>query len=182
MKKAQVFQLANLFAQLGEAPQNLISLSCGSSHAVAFHAAWVLEVMLAEDPEKLDYYLIEIIDHLSQVKDSSVLRHFTKLINIGLTRIVNKKTFKIYEKAFWKENTDFLEEFCLQNFLDADVKSAVKVNCIEILYLLSSRKEWLAKELPSIIERYMECGSPSVKARCQDITRRMVRQRKFIKD
>lgn len=165
MKKSEVLQLAKSFSQLGITPDELINLSMSADNGTSFHSAWVLENMLTLNLEALDYYLPNLIETLPRAKNASVKRHLTKLIAIGIRRVVFKKVSKLFEREFWATNLEPLEELCFKWFVDEKSKPAVKVYCMEILFLLSSREKWIAEELPHLIENQMTYGSPAFKAR-----------------
>lgn len=172
-RKVEVIQLAQSFVELGVKPDELMALSLHPVESVRFHSAWVLENILLRNLEELDYYLLDLVWYLPRVKSDSVKRHFAKLIAIGVNRIVKKRTSKIFEKIFWSENLDSLEETCFNWFVDEKTKSAVKVHCLEILFLLSTREKWIAEELPYIIENQISFGSPSLRARGREILRKL---------
>ncbi|MDD2278890.1 MAG: hypothetical protein PHD06_05005 [Bacteroidales bacterium] len=172
-RKVEVVQLAKSFVELGVKPDELIALSLHPVESVRFHSAWVLENILLRNLQELDYYLLDIVNYLPKVKSDSVKRHFTKLVAIGVNRIVNKKASKVFEKIFWSNDLEPLEEVCFKWFFDNEMKNAVKVHCLEILFLLSTREKWIAEELPYIIENQISSGSPSVRARGREVLRRL---------
>ncbi|HCY00403.1 MAG TPA: hypothetical protein DG754_09720 [Bacteroidales bacterium] len=172
-RKTEAIQLAQSFTELGVKPDELMALSLHPVESVRFHSAWVLENILLLNLEELDYYLLDLVYYLPKVKSDSVKRHFAKLIAVGVNRIVKKKTSKIFEKVFWSENLESLEETCFRWVVDEETKSDVKVHCLEILYLLSTREKWIAEELPHIIENQISFGSPLIRARGKEILRKL---------
>ena len=168
MRKVEVIQLAESFIQLQVKPDELIELALQPSR-VGFRAAWVLENVLLQNMQALDYYLLEIAHRLPLVKTDSVKRHFAKILAVGLNRIVSHKAAKVFIKAFWSANHESLQEFCFNGFIDEKSKSALRVHCLEILYLLSTREKWIAEELPAIIENQLAYCAPSLRARGKDI-------------
>lgn len=173
VQKRDVLELAHLFDHLEVSPEEVMEFSIHSNPTIAFHSAWVLESMLFANFQKLDYYLLELIDYLPWLDSDSTRRIFLKIIAKGMGRICEKQTARIFEKNFWKENHDSLEEICFRWLFDDGSKSAVKVHCLEILYLLSTRKLWIADELPGIIESKLTYSSPAIRARGQKILRRL---------
>lgn len=163
--KTEVLELVHLFVDMEVSPEEIMELSLHPNESIAFHSAWVLENMLLPHPEMLDYYLVDIISYLPKLQNESAKRHYTKLVAFGLHRVVDKQTAKVFEKSFWKENLDPLEELCFNWLFDERTKSGIKVHCLEILYLLSSRKTWIAEELPRIIETQLDYSSPAMRAR-----------------
>lgn len=164
-------QLAETFFSIGVTPGELIALSVVGNEAEveAFHAAWVLENYFILQPLALDYYLPSLIESLGKVQNASVRRHFTKLIAIGIKRVITNKTPKVGSKELWQTNLDPLQELCFTWLLDPAIKPAVKVHCMEILYLLSSHFRWIPVDLPGVLESQMIAEGPAVNAKRREI-------------
>ena len=47
---------------------------------LAWHAEWVIDLVSEADPSKLEIFVPEMIDHLPQLKSSSLKRHFTRML------------------------------------------------------------------------------------------------------
>ena len=171
MTKKDVQWIAQEFRAQRIDPEELIGLCCSSDSATAFHSAWVLENILLTKPEGIDYYLPKLVELLPQIKNDSVKRHFTKLISIGVRRVVLKETTRNSERNFWEMNLEPIEELCFKWFVDEGTKPAVRVHSLVILYLLSMREPWIAEELPAIIENQMEFSSPGFRAKAKQILR-----------
>lgn len=165
MTKKEALRLAIAFTDEKLDLEFLISQSCCDDSALAFHSAWVLENIMLQKEDALDYYLPRFIDLLPRVKSPSVRRHFAKLIATGIRRVVEKKASKACERELWITDLEPLEEVCFRWFVEEDTRPAVKAHCLEILYLLSTREKWIAEELPTIIENQMAFGSPGLKAK-----------------
>lgn len=177
MRKDEVLQLAKSFTEMGVRADELLTLSCNKDHGISFHSAWVLENMLATNLEALDYYLPNLIEALPRTSNPSVKRHIAKLIAMGVRRVVFKKVTKVFEREFWSTNLEPLVELCFMWFADEKVKPGVKVHCMEILFLLSSREKWIAQELPHLIENQMTYGTPAFKARGKNLLK-LLREKK----
>lgn len=165
LKKKEVVQLAESFSKVGIEPSEMLVYAMHIDDVTAFHSAWVLENMLLPNPLALDYYLPEIIDLIPLIKSESVKRHLSKLVAIGIERIIKRKATKVFEKNFWALNLEPLEEACFKWLVDDCTKPAVKAHCMDILYSLSTRQRWIAEELPHIIENQMAFGSPGVRSK-----------------
>lgn len=176
MTKKEVLWLASEYLSAKHDIGLLISQACFSDTTKAFHAAWVLENILTQNPLALDYYTIKLIELLPDIKSESVKRHFTKLISQGISRVVRKKASKIYERNLWATNLEPLEELCFKWFVEEEAKPAVKAHALEILFLLSTREKWIANELPQIIENQIKHGLPSLKAKGKSVLKRLEQQ------
>ncbi len=173
MTKSEVIQLAEIFNRMGVSYEEILQLTNHSDRAISFHSAWILENMLLSNPLALDYYLTELVGNLMNNSNESVKRHLAKLIVHGIHRVLKRVVLKVLEKEFWALNLEPLEEVCFKWFVDNNSKPAVKVHCLEILYLLSHRQRWIAEELPQIIENHMEHGSPALRAKGKEILARL---------
>jgi hypothetical protein len=165
MTKKEVLQLAKSFSNSGVGFEEIISLTLHKDQPISFHSAWVLENMFITSPEALDYYLPTLIDNLPKAKNHSVQRHLTKLISLGVQRVVKRKTSKVIDREFWQTNLEPLEEICFKWLVDEKSKPAIKANCMDVLFHLSLRQKWIAQELPYIIENQMEMGTPALRAK-----------------
>lgn len=177
MTKKEVIQLANSFSDYGVDPEELLQLTLNNNFSIGFHSAWVLENMLLPFPEALDYYLPIVIEKIPVAKNPSVQRHLTKLASLGISRIIKRKTQRIFEKEFWQINLEPMEECCFKWLVDENTKPAVKVHCMDILFYLSFRQKWIAEELPYIIENQIILGTPALKAKGKEIIKLLNKQR-----
>lgn len=171
MTKKDVLWIVNEFREQKLDTEELISLSISNDTALAFHSAWVLENILLSKPQGIDFYLPRLVELLPTISNDSVKRHFTKLISIGIRRVVFKEVSRSFEREFWAMDLEPLEDICFIWFVEEDTKHAVKVNALVILYLLSTREPWIAKELPDIIENQMQISSPGFRAKAKHILR-----------
>lgn len=171
MTKKDVLWIVNEFREQKLDTEELITLSSSSDSALAFHSAWVLENILLSKPEGIDFYLPRLVELLPKITNDSVKRHFTKLISIGIRRIVLKETTRSCEREFWALDLEPLEELCFKWFVEEDTKPALKVHALVILFLLSTREPWIAEELPGIIENQMQLSSPGFRAKAKQILR-----------
>lgn len=167
--KRDVVQLAKTYADLGCDLEKLLSLTLNSSHAISFHSAWVFENICTLNPNILDSSLPIIIEYLRKVKNTSVKRHFSKLVSIGLKRLLNKKNDELFQIEQWKVYAVQLEEVCFNWLLDEDCRPAIKSNSLEILSLLSKYQTWIASALPPIIQNLMEMSTPALRIKCKKV-------------
>lgn len=177
LTKKDVLQMVRIGNDLKIEPNEMLSLTLHNDSSISFHAAWILENMLFNNPNALDYYLPKIINNLIISQSSSVRRHLAKLTAFGIFRIVNQKSSKLFQKVFWSINLEPLEEVCFKWLVDDRTKPAVKAHCMEILFLLSTREKWIAEELPHIIENQMEYGSPGIRSKGITILKKLRRSK-----
>ncbi|MCL4483017.1 MAG: hypothetical protein M1445_10490 [Bacteroidetes bacterium] len=132
---------------------------------LAWHAAWVLDHLSEEEPEKLEPYISELIDHLPNLKSSSLKRHFTRMLS----------RYKIPEGR-----VGMLIDV-LYNLLSPAEAIAVRVFSLQTLFQIVLKEPELQNELISVIESILESeNSPAINSKGRHILRAlnpMVQQR-----
>lgn len=169
LKKSDVVQIAETMNSVDITPYELIDISIGSDESKAFHAAWVLENYFVVHTSALEFFLPNLIETIVLVKNESVQRHYCKLIAIGIKHLLSVKASNFKAKELWQMNLDPLQEQCFFWLVEPTTKPAVKVHCMDILFLLSSRYKWISEDLPAIIEAQMELGGPAIRAKGREI-------------
>lgn len=119
----------------------------------AFHAGWALEYAYFDDRDAFAPYIEEFLADFTEVTNSSVHRHYTKMlydmICCGTVKLEGEQAEKVAEVCF-----DFL--------IDPKTKVAVKAWAMDILSYLAPRIDWVGENLREILIRVMEDGSPGI--------------------
>ena len=114
---------------------------------VAFRGSWALEWAYYNDREAFRPYLAHFVDNFLKAANPSVHRHYTKMLwdmqHRGMLVLDDGQAEQVAEKAF-----DLL--------IRPETKVAVKVWCMEILYDLSPRLDWVGEQLGEVLRRIME--------------------------
>ncbi len=137
------------------APHNLwdVALNLGLSEdpKVAFHGSWALEWAFYNNREAFCPHIPHFVDNFLRATNGSVHRHYTKMMwNIlhrGMLRPDIAQAERIAEKTF-----DLL--------IATTTKTAVKVWCMEILFELAPRLDWVAEQLRETVQQILE-STPS---------------------
>jgi len=128
---------------------------------LAWHAAWVIDHVSEAEPSKLEIFVPEMIDHLSQLRSSSLKRHFTRML----------LSQKIPENRLGK-----LVDI-LYNLLSPSEAVAVRANALQLLLNISMIEPELQPELITITESILEEElTPGMNSKAKSILRILKRQ------
>lgn len=162
MGKKDAVTLAELFASMDDGISILFELCQSNNEKLSFHSAWVLENALLQNPDIFSLSLSKIIELIPTTKNPSAQRHFAKLLNHAMDAC-SKNTFpKDACQLFKKVDMEPIVETCFEWLMSPVVKPAVKAHCMDILVYLSKRYDWIADELPHVIELQMIDGTPGI--------------------
>ncbi|WP_196936800.1 hypothetical protein [Sphingobacterium hungaricum] len=147
--------------------KDLLQLSISYQYKqVGWRAAWVLETVVLANPSYLLAIQDELIESLSVQKDWSSLRSYSKI----LMELTNpKKSFSLS-----KEQEEIIIEDTFNWMIDIDCPLAVRCNCMDILYQLSSEHEWIKDELIEQINLFLKTPTPALASRGNKILKRIL--------
>jgi len=161
LRKSEVQQLASFFSAIPNGTDILFELSLSKNSQLAFHAAWVLENCILDNTSLLDAHADRLLAVIPSLQNNSVRRHFCKLFKTWLEGNQNKLTEWIEAR---NSEVEGLIEACYGWLLSTDVPVAVRVHCLEILWILSNQYIWIAEELPNTLRLIQIDSTPGVKA------------------
>lgn len=161
LRKSEVQQLASFFSVHPQGIDILFKLSTSDNSVSAFHAAWVLESCITGSRSLLDVYADRLVALIPELRNNSVRRHFCKLFKTWL--IANQNNLSEWIDAC-NGDVEVLIEACYGWLLSNDVSVGVKVHCLDILWILSSRFHWIDEELPNTIRLIQIDSTPGIKA------------------
>ena|GEM_PF-1329386 len=148
---------------------DLIDLTFHRNGVLAFHAAWVLEhVFLAGGAPKVEweYFFKRYIDQ----RNKSCQRHFTKI------------AIYFFNEVSTVTNVDLesVMERTMEWLADEGTPVAVKANCIDILFALRGKEDWLAEELTFQLEFIIRKGtSAALQSRTKKFLAKLSKERKL---
>jgi hypothetical protein len=177
MGKKDTLALAELFTSMDDGVSTLFDLCQSDNEMLSFHAAWVLENALSANPELFGQNFSKIIELLPTLKNPSLIRHFCKLLNLALDGCRNNVLPQEACQMLKKIDMEPAIESCFEWLIDSESKPAVKAQCMDILYHLSKRYDWIAEELPYVIELQIIDGTPGIKAKGKKVLE-MLRKKK----
>lgn len=150
----------------------LFGFSSSSRKEVAFRAAWMLEYIYTNNPDKFSGYVNVLISLLPEQKNPSVMRHFAKIISMMTS---NKAVLKI-KAQLDKQDLNPLIDVLFSWLIDEDVLVATKVHCMQSLANLSDRYDWIKPELLETIDHFTEIESIAFFARAKQIKKQLAKK------
>jgi hypothetical protein len=107
---------------------------------LAWHAAWVIDLVSEVAPSKLAPYVSEMIDRLPQIKSSSLKRHFTRML--------------LSQKIPENRMGNLVD--VLYDLLSPSEAIAVRANALQLLLNIALIEPELKFELISVTESILE--------------------------
>jgi hypothetical protein len=131
--KAMVLREESLFSEVYQL------IYCDNPR-IAWHAAWVIDHVSEDAPEKLEPHVHELIEHLPNLKSSSLKRHFTRML---LRHEIPKNLLGMLIDV-------------LYNLLSPIEAIAVRANALQLLFQIAMIEPGLKSELISVTESILE--------------------------
>lgn len=166
LPKKKVEKLAALGANQHYEVADLLELSFYPRSEIAFRAAWVLEYILEKYPERFLPLLNDFLKLYPEQKNPSCQRHYSKMLaHLLKTGRLNQADDRI--------DFDLLVESTFGWLIDEQTPVAVKVHCLEVLFVLKDKSPWILEELKSQIEFLMRHGSAGIQSRGRAILKKI---------
>jgi len=159
--KLKVVKLTAILQKQQFAVPDLIDITFHPDKNIAFRAAWILENLFLQKPERyldhMDYLLLRIKD----VENPSCKRHYAKIV-MHITS--PKAPMSIQQKLSGIDLEPMVEQF-FDWMIDPKVLVAVKVFASEALFNMRNRFSWIADELTDQIQFLMRNGTAAIQSR-----------------
>ncbi|MES3017540.1 MAG: hypothetical protein V4721_07175 [Bacteroidota bacterium] len=162
-KEAMSLAAENTNALIG-----VLDLCLHCNYEIAFRAAWILEIAAENNPEEFGLYLDEFTNVYINLRNLSGQRHFTKIL-MSLTKNAGRRDLLSEQKLA------ILVETTFEWLIDLQTPVAVRVNCMDILFNLKDKSDWIADELRAQIEFQLQNGSPALQSRGKRILNKLAR-------
>ncbi|MDB5152647.1 MAG: hypothetical protein JWR54_1398 [Mucilaginibacter sp.] len=161
MGKMRVVKLKAVLEKQQFALPGLIDITFHPNKNIAFRAAWILENLFLQKPERyvndMDYLLLQIKD----VENPGCKRHYAKIV-MHITS--PKAPLSIQQKLAEIDLEPVAEQF-FDWIIDPKVLIAVKVFAVQALFNIRHRYPWIAEELANQIQFLMRNGSAAIQSR-----------------
>ncbi len=159
--KVKVVKLTAILQKQQFALPDLIDITFHPDKNIAFRAAWLLENLFLQKPERyldhMDYLLLRVKD----VKNPSCKRHYAKIV-MHITS--PKAPLSIQQKLAGIDLEPVVEQL-FDWMIDPKVLIAVKVFAAEALFNMRNRFSWIADELANQIQFLMRNGTAAIQSR-----------------
>jgi hypothetical protein len=159
--KRKVLELSRILKEQHFALRDLVDLTFYSDRDIAFRAAWILENIFLQEPERYGFELEYIISRFKDVKYESCKRHYAKII----MHVTSRKTPLVIKNKLDQLDLEPVVEQCFDWMIDPQVKIAVKVFASEALFNLRHRYPWINEELTEQIKFLMKDGTAAIQSR-----------------
>ncbi|HEY4196686.1 MAG TPA: hypothetical protein VGM63_14180 [Mucilaginibacter sp.] len=161
MVKAKVVKLTAILQKQQFALPDLIDITFHPDKNIAFRAAWVLENLFLQKPERYLDHIDYLLSRVKDVKNPSCKRHYTKIVMHITSR---KAPAGIQEKLAGIDLEPVVEQL-FDWMIDPKVLIAVKVFAAEALFNMRNRFSWISDELANQIQFLMRDGTAAIQSR-----------------
>lgn len=134
----------------------MLELACHPDHKIAFRAAWGLDHAYTRYPEGFRPYIAGFIRSFPRITDESVKRCYSKIMGVMLRK---------GDCPLTGSEAEMIAETVCGWITQEKAKIANRVNCIEILYLLADRVEWVSSVLEDVLAQERLNPSPGMRSR-----------------
>jgi len=166
LRKDDVLNLAEIFSNQTNGVETLVEFTTSSDSVLAFHAAWVLEHVVIDNPKLLKKWFIPVVSRMPKTRNTSVQRHFAKIAKCTLESGIANDL--ISSKKYGKE-IESLIEVCFEWLLNEKTPIAVKAYCMDILMYFAPNNPWIKEELPHVIRLNMIDASPGIESKSKKL-------------
>ncbi len=144
----------------------LIKLSLHPDYEIAFRAAWILEQIAFSQDAEFHTLASDFSRVYVKLKNESCQRHYTKIMmHLSLPENIGHQLVGI--------DLEPIVETTFEWLIDPDTPVAVRVNCMDILYNLRKRYDWISDELGAQIQFQMRDGSAALQSRGKKVLHRL---------
>lgn len=145
-----------------------LDLAFDEDHNVAFHAAYALEAAYLMDRDRFtEKYRKRFVEDFPKITDPSAQRHYGKIMCDLLERELVEPN---------EEQVDNIIEKSFDLLISETAMPAVKVWAMEILYLLSDRRDWVPAALYDTIDSIMTDSGAAIRSRGTKICLKLKRK------
>ena len=168
LTKHKVEKLSKIAAKGEVSVTSVIELTFYHEPAIAFRAAWILEHILIHAPKRFFADLETFLSGYPKQKNQSCRRHYSKIM---MAR-------NVYDRLenMSAEIIDSVVETTFEWLIDEQTPVAVKVNCLDILFLFRKKYDWIADELKPQVEFLLKDGSAAMQSRGKRILKKLERK------
>ena len=161
MGKIRVVKLKAILEKEQFALPGLIDITFHPNKNIAFRAAWILENLFLQKPERYVNDMAYLLLRIKDVENPGCKRHYAKIV-MHIT--LPKAPLSIQQKLAEIDLEPVAEQF-FDWIIDPKVLIAVKVFAVQALFNIRHRYPWIAEELANQIQFLMRNGSAAIQSR-----------------
>lgn len=165
--KTKVEKLAALGGAQAYSLKDLLDLTFYPRRPIAFRAAWVLEYVQVNFPERFLAVRDEFLQRYPAQKNPGCRRHYAKIVmHLSTPDWAQKGVSRAYD---WQS----VIEATFDWLADPKTPVAVKVYCMDILFNLRGEADWIGDELRAQTEFLLRDGSAAIQSRGHAILKKL---------
>jgi hypothetical protein len=153
--KTKVLSLATIASECGASVKDLIDLSFHQDKVVAFRISWILESVFFQFQPCFMDHLNYFVDKYPLQNNDSCRRHFTKIM----------MEISLFEATDPSRDWTAVIESTFKWLTEPKAPVAVQANCLDILYNLKEKDDWIAEELRFQTEFILRDGTAAIQSR-----------------
>ncbi len=169
MTKTKVVKLSAIIKKQQFSIKDLIDITFHPDKNIAFRAAWVLENLFLQKPERYIENLDYLISRVKDVHNPSCKRHYAKI----LMHITAPKAPASIKQRLIEIDLEPVVEQLFDWLIDPKVLIAVRVFAAEALFNVRERYPWITEELANQIRFLMRDGTAAIQSRGRKILSRI---------
>lgn len=159
--KLKVLKLSTILKKQQFALRDLIDITFHTDKNIAFRAAWILENLFLQYPDKyiddIDYLLLQIKD----ITNPACKRHYAKIV----MHITSAKALLGIQQKMARTDLEPVIEQLFEWMIDPKVRVAIKVFAAQALFNIRHGYPWIAEELANQIQFLMRNGSAAIQSK-----------------
>ncbi len=137
---------------------------------IAFRASWILEYTAVAYPDRFIPHLDRFIARLGEQQHDSCRRHFTKI----LMHLTSSRAPEPYKALFpGVPVAEDIAETMFEWLIEPRTPVAVKANCMDVLFNMRHKIDWVSDELYAQIEYELRNGSAALQSRGKRILNKL---------
>src|ERR1700749_1419831 len=159
--KVKVVKLTAILQKQQFALPDLIDITFHPDKNIAFRAAWILENLFLQKPERYLDHVDYLLSRIKDVNNPSCKRHYAKIV----MHITSPKAPLSIQQKLAGIGLEPVGEQLFDWMIDPKVLIAVKVFAAEALFNMRNRFTWIADELANQIRFLMRDGTAAIQSR-----------------
>jgi hypothetical protein len=167
--KVKVTELSRILTGQNFNLPDLIAITLHPDADIAFRAAWLLENVFLQRPEKYLPDLEYLLSQMLRVKAAGGKRHYAKIVmhitEPNAAQLIRDKVNDVDFEPIIEQLFDWM--------IDPQIKIAVKVCAAQALFNLRHRYNWLAEELADQLQFLMRDGTAAIQSKGKKLLREL---------
>lgn len=145
---------------------DLLEASMDKHQQTAFRAAWLLEHILLDHPQLLSEFYTDFLRYVPVQQNWSCIRSYSKILMLATQRNSSIRHTTAQEELIIEHTFKWL--------IAPGAPVAGLVNCMDVLYNLSSKHPWVSDELAAQIKFLLKNPTAALASRGNRILKRIL--------